>query len=233
VSGGSEGAWVAAEAAAISTDVRWVLVSGFSGHPIPESIAWRVGTIVRMDGRFTSEQADQAAGLRRLFNRALFDNRGWEPLRQGIERWGTEPWFSLARVPARLPAVLDTAALGRDPGVVRERRYEAFDPDSAWSRVRVPVLFLAGGHDRSAASIETWPRIEAALRRAGNTRYTLRTFPSANHEGFESETGADEEYPRLHRYAPGYFEQTLQWLRDTLGPIPATRLLPDSLVRLH
>jgi hypothetical protein len=98
--------------------------------------------------------------------------------------------------------------------------YLDFDPDTAWSRVHVPVLLLAGGRDRSVASLETWPRIERALRQAGNSAYTLRVFPTANHEGLESSTGAEDEYPRLHRYAPGYLEAQLAWLRETLH-IPA------------
>jgi pimeloyl-ACP methyl ester carboxylesterase len=133
-------------------------------------------------------------------------------------------WFPFARVPASLSPFADPRVRAH------ERHALAFDPDTAWSRVHVPVLLLAGGHDRSVASIETWPRIEAALKRAANTRYTLRKFPTANHEGLDSVTGNDDEFPTLHRYAPGYHEALLDWLRATLllGP-PVSQQQPHAV----
>ena len=222
ISGGSEGAWVAPLAAALSPDIGYLYVGAFSGHDLGQSIVWRVRTLLTADGRFSASQIDTATALRCAYNDAILNDRGWDSLRVAIERSKGAEWFSFARVPASL-------SLFADPRVrAHERHALAFDPDTAWSRVHVPVLLLAGGHDRSVASIETWPRIEAALKRAANTRYTLREFPTANHEGLDSVTGSDDEFPTLHRYARGYHQALLDWLRSTLllGPPvsqPATR----------
>jgi alpha-beta hydrolase superfamily lysophospholipase len=210
VSGGSEGAWVAPLAAALSPDVRFLYVGAFSGHSLGESIVWRIQTLLTLDGHFSAQEVASAVALRRLYNEAIVGNRGYDSLRVAIQLGRRERWFAFARVPDSLPVTLDSVALAR------ERHFLDFDPDTAWSRVRVPALFLAGGRDRSAASLETWPRIATALRRAGNNAYTLRVFPTANHEGLEAATGADDEYPVLHRYAPGYFLTLLEWLRATL-----------------
>lgn len=214
VSGGSEGSWVAPLAAALSPDVGFIVVGAFSGHTLGEDIVWRITTQLELDGRFSAEQIRAATALRRRYNDAMLSGTGWDSLRVAIERSRDRPWFVFARVPSALPQVADSVDLAR------ERRFLAFDPDTAWSRVRVPALLLASGRDRSAASLETWPRIERALRRAGNTAYKLEVFPTANHDGLESTTGADDEYPSLHRYAPGYLSKTLDWLRSTLHVVP-------------
>jgi hypothetical protein len=151
-----------------------------------------------------------AIELRRAYNQAILTSDGWDELGSRIDQAKSKEWFRFARVPGSLPADLTSSTM------VREKRFLAFDPVVAWSRVRVPVLLMAGGRDRSVASTETWPRIETALRLAGNTKYRLRVLPTANHEGLDAVTGDDDEFPTLHRYAPEYFDTIIVWLRGVL-----------------
>lgn len=209
LSGGSEGAWVAPQAAAVSGDVGFLYVGAFSGHRVDESILWRIETLLRARNRFTEQEVREALELRRAYNRAVLTGSGWEELSDRVAQEKSKAWFSLARVPAALPNA-------DSPTVAYEKRMLAFDPESAWSKVTVPVLFLAGGRDRSVASTKTWPRIEGALQAAGNKKYALRVFATANHEGLDAVTGDDDEFPTLHRYAPGYFDAIMDWLRTVL-----------------
>ena len=53
---------------------------------------------------------------------------------------------------------------------------------------------------------------EAALKAAGNTDYTLRILPRANHAQFEAKVGSNAEGPSLQRFVPIYFTTVQDWL---------------------
>jgi len=99
-----------------------------------------------------------------------------------------------------------------------------FDPAGSWARVKIPVLLFFGELDANVPPKESWPPIERALARAGNTEVTHYLLPKANHLFFEAQTGAREEYPGLSRFVSGYFDRMAEWLhkppvgRD--GPTP-------------
>jgi len=87
-----------------------------------------------------------------------------------------------------------------------------YDPAGTWERVTCPVLLFFGELDANVPPTESWPPIERGLRRAGNTRVTKYVLPQANHVLLEAKTGARDEYPRLSRFAPGYFDRMAEWL---------------------
>ncbi|MFN0182090.1 MAG: alpha/beta hydrolase family protein [Gemmatimonadales bacterium] len=89
-----------------------------------------------------------------------------------------------------------------------------FDPRQAWERVTCPVLLFFGELDANVPPAESWPPIERGLARAGNRRVTQYTLPGANHVFLAARTGAGDEYPRLSRFVPGYFDRMAQWLES-------------------
>jgi dienelactone hydrolase len=82
------------------------------------------------------------------------------------------------------------------------------------------------------------PRLEQALRRAGNQHVTVTVFPGANHHFFTAGTGGPAEVSRLSGYVEGYFESRMRWLEQDVAQALAardllradTRLLIDRLV---
>jgi len=89
-----------------------------------------------------------------------------------------------------------------------------FDPAPWWPRVHCPVLFFFGELDANVPPRESWPPIEAGLRRAGNTDVTMVLLPAANHLLLSARTGARDEYPRLSHFVPGYFDRMAAWLTE-------------------
>ena len=92
-----------------------------------------------------------------------------------------------------------------------------FDPTGWWARVKCPLLFFYGELDANVPPAESWPPIEAALRRGGNPSVTQLVLPGANHLLLSAKTGARDEYPHLSYFVPGYFDGMKEWL-EGLGP---------------
>jgi dienelactone hydrolase len=102
----------------------------------------------------------------------------------------------------------------------------------------VPVLALFGALDSVVPPAVNAPRLEQALRRAGNQHVTVTVFPGANHHFLTASTGGPAEVSRLSGYVEGYFETRMRWLEQDVAQALAardllradTRLLIDRLV---
>jgi uncharacterized protein len=95
------------------------------------------------------------------------------------------------------------------------------DPTTYWARVKIPVLLIFGEREDRAPVNKSVSRIREAFRRAGNTKYTIKIFPGANHSiiiapdvgaGERRSVEANEGLP----FAPGYLDTMTGWLREQL-----------------
>ena len=87
------------------------------------------------------------------------------------------------------------------------------DPVPSLEGVRQPVLALWGAHDRVEPAAESARIVREALERGGNTRYTLRFFPDAEHGLRVSPDG----FIVHDRLAPGYPELVTSWIAAVAG----------------
>ena len=88
---------------------------------------------------------------------------------------------------------------GEIPGQVINawtREYFAYDPLPTVRKVKQPVLILQGERDRQVDQSHA-TMLANALRGAGNTRVTLKVFPTLNHLFLPSKTGSFSEYSHL------------------------------------
>ena len=84
-----------------------------------------------------------------------------------------------------------------------------FDPVPGWQQVRQPVLAQWGEFDRQAAPRESSRLIADALRRGGNTHYTLRFVPAVRHD---LNLTADGGFDRTGGLSPSYGEFEAAWI---------------------
>ena len=70
-----------------------------------------------------------------------------------------------------------------------------YDAATYWRGVHVPVLILYGEKDQRVPVNESAKNIEAALWAAGNSRFTIRIFPDANHTLRVPSTGSGFAWP--------------------------------------
>ncbi|MBB4775183.1 alpha/beta hydrolase family protein [Actinomadura livida] len=113
------------------------------------------------------------------------------------------------------------ARLGADADLFAEAFHDA---PGVLERVRQPVLGIWGGRDLQTPPEDNPPLFARALRRGGNTHYTFRFFPEADHGVHET---PDRGLTRGDALAPGYADLVGSWVRDvTSGRLPDADTAP-------
>lgn len=93
------------------------------------------------------------------------------------------------------------------------RHFLAFDPGPTLAKVKCPVLVLNGDLDLQVLPDQNVPAIEAALRKGGNRRVTVRRFPKLNHLFQTATKGAPSEYAQIEEtIAPVALDTIATWL---------------------
>ncbi|WP_200871927.1 alpha/beta hydrolase family protein [Actinomadura welshii] len=103
------------------------------------------------------------------------------------------------------------ARLAGDVGLFAEAH---FDAEGVLRRVRQPLLGIWGEYDLQTPPEENPPLFARALRQGGNTRYTFRFFPDADHGAHRT---PDRGITRGAELAPGYADLVATWVRDVTG----------------
>jgi alpha-beta hydrolase superfamily lysophospholipase len=130
-------------------------------------------------------------------------DEAWSKLQAFVDPYRKETWFRFVSVPkARGPAQKKLYLMAR----VRS--------SELWRRVRIPVLALYGGKDLNVPAAKNVAALTEELKEAGNRDYTIKVFPNANHDAFETAKAVmdDEERRYLKRLVPGYIQTATNWV---------------------
>ena len=172
---------------------------------VNQQILHEIGMALRGKG-FSDSDIAKAKALRKLLNDAVLTDKGWDELRAAINTARNEKWFRDARVSIEWLEPNDNAFNER------MRRNLSFDPLPFWEKVTCSVLAIYGELDSHTSAKESIAIIKPALMKARNKDYSFVIFPKSNHNFLEAETGYDDEFARLKRHSPGYFETLLTWI---------------------
>jgi alpha-beta hydrolase superfamily lysophospholipase len=195
----SQGGWILPLAVSIDpADIAFLIVHAGTGTTVREQGILNLQYEYRFRGASEAEIA-VATQYRMIDDSVTRTGRGWDRL----QRFYAEHH---EQAPLSEPAPLDSWFRPY------YRMLMDFDPAESWARVKIPVLLFFGELDANVPPTESWPPIERALRRAGNSRVTHYVLPMANHLLLAARTGARDEYPRLSRFVPGYFDRMAKWL---------------------
>jgi hypothetical protein len=98
------------------------------------------------------------------------------------------------------------------------RYFLTYDPATAIEKLKMPVLALIGDLDTQVDPGENMAAIEAALKRAGNDRFTTLILPGLNHLFQTARTGSYSEYEQIEEtIAPVALQTITQWIRRQTG----------------
>lgn len=216
--GHSEGAVVAAIAAARSQAVKFIVM--MAGTAIPGDLVLRrqAEDLARAGG---ANDAQVAAIL--AAHAAMLDGvrKGAEPAE--LERLvgvlanaqiDALPEGQRKQIPDRAAYVANvskTQAAGLRSGWMKF--FVSFDPASVLVKVRCPVLALFGGKDMQVPEAVNRKPLESALAKGGNTQVIVKSYPSANHLFITAVTGSPAEYPTLEKtFVPGFLADVTGWI---------------------
>ncbi|MFE9695162.1 alpha/beta hydrolase family protein [Micromonospora sp. NPDC005806] len=93
-----------------------------------------------------------------------------------------------------------------------------FDPTPGWQAVRQPVLAQWGELDREALPRESSQIIRRALKKGGNTHYTIRFVPDVRHNLHLTANGG---FDRLDSLPPTYGNYETSWIENLPHTLPS------------
>jgi len=189
----SQGAWVAALAAARSSEVAFLVLVAACG--VSPAVQMRYGTAeqLRRHGFGEEPALTEVAELRAVLEDAFRDGSRLSTSQEIVDRYAGRPWFPLANV----PRTLDPEAEWPDMD---------FDPAPILAKVRCPVLLFYGEEDE-------WTPIEpsiAAWEAAGNADLTVVRLAGTDHAPTH---GGVHERAAI---SPEYTQALTDWLEQRL-----------------
>lgn len=208
--GHSEGAMIAAKAAAADKRVAALVMLAGPGVTGAEILPQQLAAIARASG---SSQADIDAqlALQKELLAALLAKKPRTDLEAVLRKLvalqtpGGRPQQTEALVTASLVS-LDTPWF---------RDFLRADPRADLRKLKkTPVLALIGGLDLQVPADANLPQIERALQQAGNKAFVARTLPGKNHLFQTAKTGSPGEYGEIEEtMSPDALAEITTWLR--------------------
>lgn len=210
--GHSEGGIIAPVVANRTKDVSFIVLLGAPGVPGTELLYLQGEKLRRAAGQ-SEEQVQAGRKLQeKLFKIALSDKLESQKRKE---------------MTAEIKAVVEDKSLGEDltdEGIEAQvsmmvsrwmKFFLSHDPGPVLRKVKVPVLAVTGELDLQAPPEQNLPKIESALARGGNPRFTTIELPGLNHMFQTAKTGLVQEYGRIEEtFAPSALETVSGWIAD-------------------
>ena len=95
------------------------------------------------------------------------------------------------------------------------RSFLKTDPLVYLEKVSIPVLAINGENDTQVEYQTNLNKIEAALKKANNKHYTIKSYPQLNHLFQESTTGELDEYGKIEQtISPDVLSDITNWILE-------------------
>jgi pimeloyl-ACP methyl ester carboxylesterase len=200
--GHSEGGLIASMIAAGSAEIAFIVLLAAPGVPGDELLVLQGAALARASGAAEAEIQKGSAVNRELYAIAKSekdDEKASASMRKGLARAGMQKTQADAAISQLLSPWF--------------RFFLSSDPRTYLERARCPVLALNGSRDLQVTAKENLAAIEAALKKAGNTRFVVRELPGLNHLFQAAGTGLVTEYGQIEQtMAPAVLQQVGDWI---------------------
>jgi uncharacterized protein len=203
----SQGGMIAPQLAAQTNIAFIVNVSGDVVRGDQQEID-RVELQLRADG-FPEDQIREAVAFQRLKFDYARTGKGWEEYTAAYNKYKDRKWFPDPYIGP--PSSKD------DPGFEEWRKGAgSLSPGDYWEKYRNPVLVFYGEFETYSKPSSDITLLKEAMKKAGNTHYTIAIIPGAEHTMRQAKTGGPRELPYLNRFVPIYFDTLQDWLQKNV-----------------
>lgn len=209
--GHSEGAMIAAKAAAADKRVAALIMLAGPGVTGAELLPQQLAAIARTSG---SAQVDIDAQLvlQKELLAALLAGKPRADLEELLRKLVLLQ-TPTARRPQETAALVTASLMSLDTPWFRD--FLRADPRADLRKLKkTPVLALIGGLDLQVPADANLPQIERALQQAGNKAFVAKTLPGKNHLFQTAKTGSPGEYGEIEEtMSPDALAEITTWLR--------------------
>ncbi len=216
--GVSQAGWIMPLAAVRAKDIAFLISVSGAGVPAAETTMDQARNEMSASG-MKPQIVEQIVGVMKLQYHFARTGQGWDEYAAAREQLVAR----IGRPPDTFPGKPD------HPYLQFIRRLYFHDPGPTLRQLRVPVLALFGELDNNILAEKNKTAWEAALKAGGNTDYTLRVIPKANHIMLEAKVGSNAEMASLRRFVPAYFAIIQDWLARRIRGFDAGRQSKEAL----
>ena len=176
-----------------------VAAAGFAVSP-PEQDIFRVTNILKHQAHFSKQQTDSAIHFYKIWLEVARTGNGWNEMEKINEQVKNTSWYAWVEPPPKNNWVWNWYLMAGN-----------YDYVPYWEKVKIPTLLIYGDRDEVTPVKPSVEKIESALKKAGNKKYTLIIFPNAIHYFAQVKKEGD----LWTQNTPGYLETIYHWIHIT------------------
>ncbi len=176
-----------------------VAAAGFAVSP-PEQDIFRVTNILRHQAHFSEKQTDSAIHFYKIWLEVARTGNGWNEMEKVNDQVKNTTWYSWVEPPPKNNWIWNWYAKAGN-----------YDFVPYWERVKIPTLLIYGDKDEITPVKPSVDRIESALKKAGNKRFTVIIMQNAIHYFAQVKKEGD----LWTQNTPGYLENIYNWIHVT------------------
>lgn len=206
VSGISQGGWISTIAANKSDDISFMLTLCGSGVSVWENVVYE-NTGNFKYAKLNEEDMKAATELSHKIDSMASKGESYEKIQQELSVAKGKPYYYMIY-----------------PGFLLKTNYSwewfklngKYDSYNYLKTEKSKVLWLLGENDWNVPCETSKKRLTEALQLAGNTNFTIKTFPKANHPFLECEIGHRYEYRNCKKFVDGFWSTLEDWIKSNI-----------------
>jgi alpha-beta hydrolase superfamily lysophospholipase len=213
VLGHSEGGLIAPMVAAENKKVQFVISMAGPGIPIDRMMLLQTQSIAKAQGATAYQIATTTAFNEKVY--AFIINYTGQQLKTDFQNYIREEFKKLTQNQGLTESQIDEFVVQQTSAITRPWYvyFLKLNPDTYWSKIKVPVLALNGTLDVQVKATENLAGIQASLLKGGNKKGTITAFPDLNHLFQEAKTGTVAEYESITQtIAPIVLDTMSTWI---------------------
>jgi pimeloyl-ACP methyl ester carboxylesterase len=205
----SQGGWIAPLAASRFPDAAFAIALSGGGLSPAETELFDSEYELSKAG-YTANEVKDALAFQKLKNEIIASQDKWDEYAKARATAKDKKWFRHQGI--------DVFGAERrdDPFWTHMRRFYVYDPAPTLRASKAPLLAIFGELDTPEGVKANVRAIRQILDEAGRRDYTVKVYPNGSHNLMEVPPDNPNEYVRLKRFPPGFFETMVDWTTTQL-----------------
>jgi pimeloyl-ACP methyl ester carboxylesterase len=202
--GQSQGGWIAPLAASRFPDAAFaVALSGGGLSPADTELFDTEFELIKAG--YTADEVKEALAFQKLKNEIIGLADKWDEYSKARAIAKDKKWFRHRGIDVFGPEKRD------DPFWTHMRLSYVYDPAPTLRASPAPLLAIFGELDSPEGVKANVRAIRQILDQAGRRDYIVKVYPNGSHNLMEVPPDNPNEYVRLKRFPPGFFETMVDW----------------------
>jgi len=203
----SQGGWIAPLAASRFPDSAFAIaLSGGGLSPAEQELLDSEYELSKAG--YSADEINDALAFQKLKNEIIaspLSDAKWDEYAKARAIAKDKKWFRHPGIDVRGPEKRD------DPFWTHMRRFYVYDPAPTLRASKAPLLAIFGELDTPEGVKANVSAIKQILDQAERRDYTVKVYPNGSHNLMEIPPDNPNEFVRLQRFPPDFFEMMVDW----------------------